>query len=103
MLMYHSTSREAASQILEAGFEDRLYFGIASGVFFSDRPLDAGDGVAAAADAVIVIECKLSADQLKELEVIVEDRPPEAYREWLIPAALVNQMPRQLWSDPELE
>ncbi len=45
MRLYHSTSQEAALQILEAGFEDRLCFGIASGVFFSDRPLHAGDGV----------------------------------------------------------
>ena len=103
MRLYHSTSQEAASQILEAGFEDRLYYGIASGVFFSDRPLDAGDGVAASAEAVIVIECKLSADQLDGFEVIVDDRPPEAYREWLIPAALANQMPRELWTDPELD
>jgi hypothetical protein len=103
MRLYHSTSNYAVAQIMQDGFKDGDFAGIASGVFFSDRPLDAADGVASFAEAVIAIECTLTAVQLDEFEVIVEGRPPEAYREWLIPAELVNQMPRSVWSDPELD
>lgn len=94
MRLYHSTLERNAMEIMQGGFKDGNFMGIASGVFFSDRPLDQADGVASFAEVVIGIECSLTTAQLDEFEVIEEDRPPEAYREWLIPAKLVNSMPR---------
>lgn len=100
MTLYHVTSKEAAIQIANEGFVESDFHGIAMGVFLSDRPLDAGDGVALAADVIFVVTVPDDFD-VHEYEVIEEGRPADAYREWLVPASLVNSWPREILINAE--
>jgi hypothetical protein len=95
MQLYHSTSLENAAHIQKEGFKEDDFYGIARGVFFSDRPLDVGDGVARCADVYFEVSVPLGFD-LDEFEVIEDGKPDEAYREWLLPAATVNSWERVL-------
>ena len=97
MKLFHSTGAQAADAICRNGFIDGNFMGIASGVFFADRPLDHGDGVASLADACIEVTAP-DGFALDAFEVINEDKPEEAYREWLIPADIVNG-----WQRTQLE
>jgi hypothetical protein len=56
-----------------------------SGVWLSDKPLDANEG--ARGDVLLKVKLDLTEEQLDDYEWIEEGK---AYREWLIPAALVN-------------
>jgi hypothetical protein len=99
MKLFHSTTKINAGPIVDSGFIDGDFRGIASGVFFSDRPLDQGDDVAAFAE--VTFEVDFGGLDLGEYEVIEEGRPDEAYREWLIPADIVNGLSRRLLEDEE--
>ena len=92
--LYHSTSEGAALEIEAKGFVESHFAGIASGVFLADRPITAADGAASAFDVVFAVNVP-NAFALDEYELVEEGRPADAYREWLIPAAIVNAWPRQ--------
>lgn len=98
MRLFHATSLEAAAQIETHGFTESKFAGIASGVFLSDRPLDGGDGASTASEVVFAVDAP-SVFDLDKFELLEEGRPPDAYREWLIPAALVNGWPRSRHAD----
>ena len=92
--LYHSTSREAAESILAHGFRDGIGYYMAnrrwsrrwSGVWLSDVPLDGGGG-----GVLLRVHLKLPESDLVEYEWIEEGKP---YREWLVPAAILNSVMR---------
>jgi hypothetical protein len=89
MKLYHRTTRENADLILREGFQDEKERYTSDfddeGVWFSDVPKDA---IECDSDEVVVaIDVGFSARSLSTFECTEVET---AYREWLIPAALVN-------------
>lgn len=83
---FHTT--DFAESILANGFRDAtgsymLSDLILTGVFLGDRPMDVNEG--ATGDEVLSVD--LCAD-LDEYELIEDGKP---YREWCVPAALINE------------
>jgi len=89
MILYHRTTRENAEAIKSGGFRDTTgsYFTDRefSGVWLSNVPLDLNDG--AAGDVLFEITLELPDTAIAEYEWVEEGKP---YREWLMPAALLN-------------
>lgn len=86
MKLYHRTS--ATDAILKDGFKDATgSYGtnqLFSGVWLSDQPLDSNEG--AWGDTLLTIN--MPEHEILEYEWIEEGKP---YREFLIPAAIVNK------------
>jgi hypothetical protein len=86
--LYHRTA--AGDAILAEGFKDQggtyLTTNWYEGVWLSDRPLDANEG-ASGRDLLVV---DIPEDALADYEWVEEGKP---YREWLVPAELVNRYP----------
>lgn len=109
--LFHATSAAAAHSIESEGFKDADFHGVARGVFLSQRPLDEGDDVAKHCDAHFALEVPsgFPLDDFELInEVLLDDPAPvmepsaiEEYREWLIPAAILNKWPRRRWIDQE--
>ena len=99
---YHRTS--AGKQILDQGFRDReaLYGVIGAnktfrGVWLSDRPLDAADCI----DGDTLLKIEIPETLLVDYEWIEDGKH---YREWLIPAEVVNACgPPAVCEDEEAE
>ena len=91
MRLYHRTTREAAEGILANGFRHSSgFYGLrreTSGVFLSDEPLGANDGVPEGG-SLLIVELDLSEGDIAEFEWIDD---VTHYREWQIPANLINQ------------
>jgi hypothetical protein len=89
MILYHVTNDEAASAIMRVGFRDGsgsyLTDGMHTGVWLSDRPLDASEG--ADGDVVLRVELACTEVDLAPYEWVEQGKP---YREWLVPAAFIN-------------
>jgi hypothetical protein len=91
MRLYRRTYSALVPTILENGFRDST--GTYSttrewtGVWFSDSPIDANEG----AEGNTVLEVLLNAteESLADWEWIEEGK---SYREWLIPAAVINPL-----------
>jgi hypothetical protein len=89
MILYHVTTQEHAAAILEGGFRDGtgtyMTDQTLTGVFLSDRPLDENEGACGG----VVLEVDLAADEneLADRELIEDGK---GYREWIVPAALIN-------------
>jgi hypothetical protein len=88
VIVYHRT--DAADAILRDGFRDSEgSYGFATltlrGVFLSDVPLDVNEG--ATGDQLLAVTVPDDVD-LDDFELIQEGAP---YREWCVPAALVNE------------
>ena len=87
--VYHRTTLGAAVSILKGGFKDATGTYLTSsehtGVWVSDQPLDINEG--AKGNALLTISTVFSESDLDAFEW-VEDH--KAYREWLIPAQLLN-------------
>jgi hypothetical protein len=98
--LYHATSHSVAAAIESGGFLDADFYGIAHGVFLSDRPLDAADDVARYCDVVFEVDVPANFE-LEQFEAVEEDRPEEAYREWLIPASILNSWVRRRFIEPD--
>lgn len=92
--LFHATSSSAAKAIDSGGFLDAPFMSIAHGVCLADRPLDAADGVARHCDVVFEVVVPNGFD-LEPFEIIEDDRPDDAYREWLMPAAQLNLWARR--------
>jgi hypothetical protein len=99
LTLYHYTSLENALAILREGFRDGegtyLTRQWHRGVWLADRPLDCNDtGQVYAAEAWIQVSLDLSEDAIAAYEWVEEtgDDPPfsKGYREWLLPAVLIN-------------
>jgi hypothetical protein len=86
---YHTTTESAAVAILRDGFRDAeggFLTGLQwKGVWMSDAPLDPNEGVKGI--TVLVIQTDLSLGAFASYEWVEEGKP---YREWLIPASLLN-------------
>jgi hypothetical protein len=87
--LYHRTSEDIARQIVAHGFRDGEGYYMTSrlhtGVWVSDQPLDCNEG--ANGNALIRIELAKEESEIASFEWIEDGKP---YREWLIPAALLN-------------
>ena len=88
MILYHRTTAAAAEQILRDGFRDGVGTYMAtqqySGVWLSNVPLDLGEG----AEGDTLLQVELPEQAIADYEWIEEGKP---YREWLIPAQLINE------------
>ena len=90
MILYHRTTDAAAAAILRNGFRDGTgsYMTCEShtGVWLSDVPLDCNEG--AHGDALLRVQLALDHGAIADFEWIEECK---GYREWLIPAELINK------------
>lgn len=97
MTLYHRTP--AADAILAEGFRDGfgLYLTaqLWSGVWLSDKPLDENEG--AKGDDLLALD--IPEDAIAEFEWVQE--PSFGYREWLVPAEVVNRYPCRLVVEDE--
>ncbi len=89
MILYHRTTRERAEAIERGGFKDAVgtYFTDQefSGVWVSNVPLEANDG--AWGEVLFQITLDLAEPEIADYEWVEEGK---RYREWLMPAALLN-------------
>lgn len=89
VILYHRTTRERAEAIKKGGFKDAIgtYFTDQefSGVWASNVPLDGNEG--AFGDVLFQITLDLPETVIADYEWVEEGK---GYREWLIPAALLN-------------
>jgi hypothetical protein len=87
---YHRTSSENACVIVESGFQNSTgyLFGNRAwtGVWLTSRPLDRKEG--AETDTLLKVKLDVSERELGRWEWTGERR---CFREWLIPAALINR------------
>jgi hypothetical protein len=87
--LFHRTSAKVAKAIVQSGLKDGtgnyLTENEYSGVWLSNVPLDADEG--ARGDTVLEVTLDISEKELEEYEWVEEGQP---YREWLIPASLIN-------------
>lgn len=87
--LYHWTSAAAAQDILRDGFRDATHRYLAdrefSGVWLSEVP-DANNGDPGA-DVLLEVNLALGAEAIADYEWVEDGKP---YREWLIPAAVLN-------------
>lgn len=88
-IFYHRTTAKNAASILANGFRDATgHYGLpieVTGVFLSERE-DLGDQEIPDG-AVFEIDLPLSEAELETFEIVEESKP---YREWLVPASLIN-------------
>ena len=93
IVLFHRTTEEVATSILDAGFRDTTGTYLTSqewtGVWFSNVPLDTNEG--AKGDVLLKVSLSLTEDEIADYEWIEEGKP---YREWLVPAALINPAAR---------
>jgi hypothetical protein len=88
--LFHRTTAERAKAILESGFRDaRGFDGLdVEGVWLSDVPLDSNDF--GRLDRNILLAVTIDEAELVDLEVVEEGAEGRRYREWLVPAELIN-------------
>ena len=83
LTVFHRTTKDAAAKILQDGFRDTTSRYLTdrewSGVWVSDRPLDNSEGASG--------EIDIAEDLLTAFEWVEEGKP---FREWLVPAAVLN-------------
>ncbi len=88
-IVYHRTSLDAAVSILKGGFKNAtstyLVRSEHTGVWVSDCERDPTGG--ALGDALLTVSTVFSESDLDAFEWVEDDKP---YREWLIPAHLLN-------------
>jgi hypothetical protein len=91
LTLYHRTTAQAAKAIICGGFRDgrgRYGFDIElEGVWLSNVPLDGNDFGHLDRDTLLAVELDYAA--IRDLEV-VEETGDRHYREWLVPASLIN-------------
>ncbi len=92
MIFYHRTTSESAKSILQTGFVDGhgkyMTSEMFSGVWISDQPLDANEGARGNTLLALTFDAEFSESDLAPYEWVEEHK---GYREWLVPAALLNQ------------
>ena len=90
MKLFHRTTLTAAKEIVRSGFRDGSGIFLTdnanyTGVWLSDRPLDSNEGADGDALLEVIFD---SSHGLEEFEWIEEGK---GYREWLVPAHIVNE------------
>lgn len=100
MRLFHRTSVDAARVILNSGFKDGtgkyMTTNKYSGVWLSNVPLTLNEG--ADGDTLLEVNLDLPDEELQLYEWAEEGKP---YREWMIPAALINTRARVRIIDEE--
>ena len=89
MILFHRTEPERAEGILKNGFVDGpAYAELAdvAGVWLSDCPLDCNEG--AKGDVLLEVQIGLQEADLADFELEEDGKP---YREWCVPATLLNR------------
>jgi len=90
VILYHRTTADGARAILSGGFRDATGYYLSrvetAGVWFSDRPIDANEG--AKGKVLLRIVLPIGKRELRQYEWIEAGKP---YREWQLPASLVNK------------
>jgi len=90
MKLYHRTVDQAAAAILDQGFRDATGGYMTThdhaGVWLSDMPLDANEG--AVGDVLLEVILDVGDDVLGRYEWVEEGK---RYREFLVPAVVVNR------------
>jgi len=104
LILFHRTSEEAARAIVESGFRDSTgsYFTGEefTGVWLSNRPLDVNEGPEG--HSLLRVTIDLPESELTSYEWVNEGN--ESYREWLIPASLINLRAKvEIVDEDELE
>jgi len=98
VLYYHRTSRENARSILRNGFRDGkgryLTAKIWKGVWVSNRPLDSNER----AEGDALLEIRVPESEVTPFEWAEEEKP---YREFLVPARVLNEKAITVLSDVE--
>lgn len=88
MYIYHRTSGAQATEIVRDGFKDAIGYyrrdRLWSGVRFTDSPFEAE------AEGETLLALAADEGEIARFEWVLKDRE---YREWLIPAAVVNRLP----------
>jgi hypothetical protein len=104
VVLYHRTDSESARSIMAGGFKDSTgKYGMnieLTGVWLSNVPLDENEG--ASGDTLLRVAITMDQKNLDYYEVQEEGKP---YREWCLPARVVNPHmkitiapePRNLW------
>jgi hypothetical protein len=89
-MFYHRTNAVGAREIIDSGFSNASgYFlnnRIWTGVWLSSIPVDGeldADG-----DSLLMVKLDIDERELSRWEWVAEGRP---YREWLVPAAIINR------------
>jgi hypothetical protein len=89
IFLFHRTTAERAVAILRDGFRDGsctyLTDKIWTGVWFSDQRLDSNEG--AYGNVLLRVRLAITENEIADFEWIEEGK---GYREWLIPARLIN-------------
>jgi hypothetical protein len=88
--LYHRTNQVAARRIIRHGFKDSTNYylnqRLHAGVWLSSVPLDFNKGVPG--QVLLEVDTDLGENELARYEWITQK--DTSYREWLIPAAVVN-------------
>jgi hypothetical protein len=88
LTVFHMTTQAAAENILRDGFRDAVGRYLTdrewSGVWVSDRPLDMNERNEG---GEVLLQIDIAEDLLAEFEWVEEGKP---FREWLVPAAVLN-------------
>jgi hypothetical protein len=88
--LYHRTNRVAARRIVRHGFKDSTNYymeqRLHAGVWLSSVPLDFNKG--ATGQVLLQVSTDLEENELARYEWITSKE--KGYREWLVPAAVVN-------------
>jgi hypothetical protein len=97
---FHRTTAAATEAILAHGFRDGrgrcLTDTFHEGVWLSDVPLDSNEGV----DGVMLLAVEVPANTVEPYEWIEEGKP---YREFLVPATLLNAQGKMTIADEHEE
>jgi hypothetical protein len=90
LILYHRTTAAAARSIIESGFKNSSGYFLSNrtwtGVWLSSIPVDSEHG--AEGDALLMVKLEVDEHELARWEWAAEGR---SYREWLIPASLINR------------
>src|SRR6516165_2348302 len=89
-IFYHRTTDECAGLILRDGFRDGtgtyMTDQLWTGVWLSNVPLDGNEG----ASGNVLLQVELPSEEIVADYEWIEEGEGMGYREWLIPAALIN-------------
>ena len=93
MILFHVTTADAARLIIRDGFRDAAgHYGTdvkLEGVWLSDRPLDVNEDVKG--ETVLAVALSVPLSSLEDYELIEEGK---SYREWCVPARIINKIGR---------
>ena len=101
-VLYHVTTVDNAQVILRDGFNETAEFYSpdtnANGVWLSDRPLNANQGIRG--DITLAVSLNLSLRELGFYKLVGTRKP---YKEWCVPASIIRRYAKVSLIQPHLE